>query len=80
MMDGLALKSLFEKISSDFSLWKTFMEAIQPPTDAASNSENTYPRGQKDQHTDNVSQVADEHLCDNPSLVANLYQLRGVNR
>ena len=41
MMDGLALKSLFEKISLDFSLWKTLVEAIQPPTDAASNSENT---------------------------------------
>ena len=55
------------------------MEAIQPPTDAASNSGNMQPRGQKDQHTDNVSQVADEHLCDNPSLVANLYQSRGIN-
>ena len=84
MMDDLALKSLYERISSDSSLRKTLMEAIQPPTDAASNSENTeentQPPGQMDQHTNNVNQVADEHLHDKPSLVANVYQSRGVNR
>ena len=55
------------------------MEAIQPPTDATSNSENTQPPGQMDQHTNNVSQVADEHLRDEPSLVADVHQSRGVN-
>ena len=56
------------------------MEAIQPPTDAASNSENTQPPGQTDQHTNNVNQVADEHLCDELSLVADVHQSRVVNR
>ena len=80
MMDELALKSLFEKIFSDFSPWKTLMEVIQSPTDAASNSENTQPpAGQMEQHTNNVSQVADEHLPDDPSLVADVHQSRGVN-
>ena len=79
-MDELALKSLFEKISSDSSLRKTLMEAIQPPTDAASTSENTQPpSGQTEQHTNNASQVADEHLPDDPSLVADVHQSRGVN-
>ena len=59
------------------------MEAIQPPTDAASNSENTkentQPPGQTDQHTNNVNQVADEHLRDKPSLVADVHQSKGVN-
>ena len=82
MMDDLALKSLFERISSDSSLRKAVKEAIQPPTDTASNSENTknmQPPGQKDQHTNNVNQVADEQLCDKPSLVADVHQSRGVN-
>ena len=83
MMDDLALKSLFERISSDSSLRKTLMEAIQPPTDIASNSENTkentQPPGQMDQHTNNVNQVTDEHLLDEPSLVADVHQSRGVN-
>ena len=62
-MDELALKSLFEKISSDSSLRKTLMEAIQSPTDAASTSENTQPpSGQTERHAKNASQVADEHL------------------
>ena len=75
MMDDSALKSLFEKISSDSSLRKTLMEAILPPTDAASNSENTQPPGQTDQHTNNVNQVANKHLRDEPLLVAN-YTIR----
>ena len=79
MMDDSALKSLFERISSDSSLRKTLMEAIQPPTDAASNSENTQPPGQTDQHTNNVNQVADEHLRDEPLLVANVHHSREVN-
>ena len=57
------------------------MEAIQPPTDVASTSENTQPpAGQMEQHLNNVSQVADEHLPDNPSLVADVHQSRGVNQ
>ena len=79
MMDDSALKSLFERISSDSSLQNTLMEAIQPPTDATSNSKNTQPPGQTDQHTNNVNQVADEHLRDEPSLVADVHQSRGVN-
>ena len=79
MMDDSALKSLFERISSDYSLWKTLVEAIQPPTDATSSSENTQPPGQTDQHTNNVNQVADEHLHDEPLLVADVHQSRGVN-
>ena len=57
------------------------MEAIQPPKDAAaaSTSANTQPPGQTEQHTNNVSQIADEHLPDDPSLVADEHQLRGVN-
>ena len=79
MMDDSALKLLFERISSDSSLRKTLMEAIQPPTDATSNSENTQPPGQTDQHINNVNQGADEHLRDETSLVANVHQSRGVN-
>ena len=79
MMDDLTLKSLFEKISSDSLLRKTLMEAIQLPTDTTSNSENTQPPGQTDQHTNNVNQVADEHLHDKHSLVADVHQSRVVN-
>ena len=76
-MDELALKSVFE-ISLDSSLWKMLMEAIQPPTDVASNLQP--PSGQTEQHTNNVSQVANEHLPDDPSQVTDVHQSRGVNR
>lgn len=53
MINKSVLKSLFEKISSDSSLRKMLMEAIQPPTGTTGTRGNMQSPGQKDQHNNN---------------------------
>ena len=66
-MDDSTLKALFEKISSDDSLRRTLMEAIQQPDTSREDNPATDPTSQEQQPSDDVNASWEAH--EHPSTV-----------